>query len=657
VMSIFNVSLNNITLLGLSLVVGILVDDAIVEIENIVRHMRESGKGAVAAAMEAADEIGLAVVATTATLVAVFLPVAFMPGIPGKFFANFAATTCVSVLFSLLVARMLTPLLGAYFIKAHGLEGDGPAPRWVKAYLWLLNGALRFRWLTLVLGIGFFVGSMALATLLPTEFINATDRGRSVISVKLPPGSTLDQTDAVVLHLTTLLKGRPEVAGVFAAEGTQTSSAMPGAAVSAGEVTGATVTANLVPRGQRKLSQQALEAAIAPAFSTIPGAQLQFGGDGQSGARISVTLVSDDPNALARAAKALERDMRNVKGFVNVASKASLSKPELVVVPEPAKAAELGVTTAALASTIDIATLGDSDQNLPKFDLPGRRVSIMVSLLESARNDLAIISNLPVAAGGGTVPLRSVADISFGAGPTSIDRYDRRRSVTIEAVLDRLTLGEASARVSALESMRHLSPRVSEASAGDTERLRELLGGFAMAMTSGVILMYFTLVLLFQRVLQPFTILVALPLSIGGALALLLISGHPLSMFALIGILMLMGIAAKNSILLVDYAIVAQTSQRLERGAALLDAAAKRARPIVMTSIAMGAGMLPIALGLGADTESRAPMAIAIIGGLLSSTVLSLIYVPVVYTFIDDVEVRLGSVLRPLINEERPCAE
>jgi multidrug efflux pump subunit AcrB len=319
-------------------------------------------------------------------------------------------------------------------------------------------------------------------------------------------------------------------------------------------------------------------------------------------------------------------------------------------VPDTAKAAELGVTSSAIAATINVATLGDSDQSLPKFNLPGRRVSVLVSIADSARNDPAIIANLPVVGGLAPVSLQSVAAILFGAGPKAIDRFDRRRSSTVEAALTGLTLGEANALLATLPAIRQLPPGVEIASSGDAERLSELLTGFAMAIAAGIILMYFTLVLLFGGFVQPITILVALPLSVGGALGLLLICGQALSIFPLIGILMLMGIAAKNSILLVEYAIVAIAQHGFDRSAALMDAAAKRARPIVMTSVAMGIGMLPIALGFGADSESRAPMAIAVIGGLISSTVLSLIYVPVVFTLMDDLQVWSLKLLRPFVN-------
>ena len=645
VMAAFDISLNNITLLALSLVVGILVDDAIVEIENIVRHMRQTGASAYQAAIEAADEIGLAVVATTATIVAVFLPVAFMSGIPGKFFFSFAVAVCVSVLFSLLVARMLTPLMGAYLVRAGGHSEDD-MPAWVPTYLWLLRKALDHRWITLVTGIAFFAGSMALATKLPTEFMAAADRGRSVISVELQPGSTIEQTAAVVQQITSRLKGEPAVDSVFATIGTAaTSGGGPNPGSTSAEVRSANVTVNLKPRAERNVSQQQFEAETSPRLNDIPGARIQFGADGFSGAKVSIALVGDNGDALQKASDALIDQMKLVPGLSNPTSTAATTKPELIVRPDSAKAAQLGITPTEIADTVKIATIGDTDTSLPKFNLGDRQVSIVVTLPDGAIDDPAKLAVLPLTGSKGTVPLGAVADISFSAGPNSIARVERSRSATIEANLSGITLGEATTAIRALPAMQNLPEGVHELARGDAARMQELFSGFATAIAAGILLMYLTLVLLFRSFVQPVTILVALPLSVGGALGFMLVTGKALGISPLIGILMLMGIAAKNSILLVEYALVAEKERGMSRFEALLDAARKRARPIVMTSIAMGAGMLPIALGIGADAETRAPMAIAVIGGLISSTVLSLVYVPVVYTFMDDIQRFLGRLL------------
>lgn len=657
VMALLGISLNNITLLALSLVVGILVDDAIVEIENIVRHMRQTGKSAFQAALEAADEIGLAVVATTATIIAVFLPVAFMPGIPGKFFLSFAIAVCVSVLFSLVVARMLTPLMGAYLVRAGGHD-SADSPAWVPTYLWLLRTALRFRWITLLAGIGFFVGSMILATQLPSEFMAAADRGRSMLSVELTPGSTIEDTSSVVLEISERLKDDAAVESIFATIGAAAESGGgPNRGSSTSEVRSGTVTINLMPRGQRSVSQQEFEASATQTLSDIPGARMQFGGDGSSGSKISVTLVGDDTDALESVSEALLEQMKTVPGLANPTSTAANTKPELIVRPDNARASELGITPTEIARTVKIATIGDNDSSLPKFNLGDRQIPVVVTLPEAATTDISTLSILPLTGSKGTVPLGAVTQISFDAGPNTISRLDRSRSATVEAELSGITLGEASQAVRSLPIMRDLPEGVKELSRGESARMQELFTGFATAIVSGILLMYLTLVLLFRSFVQPVTILVALPLSVGGALGFLLLTGNALGLSALIGLLMLMGIAAKNSILLVEYALIAEKEHGMSRYDALIDAARKRARPIVMTSIAMGAGMLPIALGIGADAETRAPMAIAVIGGLISSTALSLVYVPVVYTFMDDLQHFLGRHLSKLLVEQKPQGE
>ena len=652
VMWYLNQSLNTLSLLALSLVIGILVDDAIVEIENIVRHMRESGKSAYEAAIEAADEIGLAVVATTGTLIAIFVPVAFMPGIAGQFFKSFGIAVAVSVFFSLVVARMLTPLIGAYFVKAHGSK-ERDAPSWLPAYLWILRGALRFRWITLLLGIAFFVGAMFLATQLPTEFLTATDRGRSLISVQLPPGATLADTEAVVKSVTDALSGQPEVSNIYAEIGTATTSGLGSSSGSAGAVNSATVTVNLVDRSKRQLSEQQFEAANAFRLQAIPGARLSFNAGGFSGAGVSVTLVGNNPTTLTAASSELLKELGTVKGLTNPTSDDALANPELVVVPDSARASQIGITATAIAQTVNIATLGDSSASLPKFNAGDRQLSIVVSLGDGGLKDANALALLPIRGSNATVPLGSVAKISFQSGANTINRVDRIRQNTVNADLSGLTLGQASTKIAALPIMQHLPAGVTELKQGDSQRLADLFGSFAVVIGAGILLMYLTLVLLFKSFVQPITILVALPLSIGGALGLLYLTGHAMGLTTLIAILMLLGIAAKNSILLVEYAIVAQ-HKGTHRVSALIEAASKRARPIVMTSIAMAAGMLPIALGFGADAETRAPMAIAVIGGLVSSTLLSLVYVPVVFTFMDDIQGLLGKWLGKLLVEKRP---
>ncbi len=665
IMDLTDQSLNVVTLLALSLTIGILVDDAIVEIENIVRHIRD-GKAPYPAAIEAADEIGLAVIATTATLIAVFAPTGFMPGVVGQFFKSFAIATCVSVFFSLVVARTLTPLMGAYMLKAD--QGKEHAdPRWMTGYLRLLDWALgdsgrhptqpeprrspgarlagRVRdhriW---VMGGGalFFAGSLGLAAMLPFEFIPPEDLSRSNISIQLPPGSTLEETDAVVRRVSDELTARPEVRSVYASIGSATTNFGPGGGSSAGEVRRASITVNLVKKNERSIRQQAFEQEMGAVLREIPGARVQFGQEGgDGGALVSIALVGDDPEQLQMAAAAVEREMRGVPGLTNVISSAALARPEILITPKADIGALQGVSAADISAVARVATLGDADQLLPKFNLGDRQIPIRVMLQESARADLGQLENLKVpTASGQVVPLSSVADISFGAGPNQIDRMDRQRVARLTAELNGITLGQASERVNALPAMETLPGGVRQAISGELENLQETGSGFMFAIVTGILLMYVVLVLLFRSFFHPVTILAALPVSFGGAFFLLLVTGKTLSMPALIGIIMLTGIAAKNSILLVDYAIIAM-QRGMARREAIIDAAHKRARPIIMTTMAMGLGMLPIAVAFGEGTEFRSPMAIAVIGGLITSTALSLVFVPVAFSLIDGVKVRL----------------
>jgi HAE1 family hydrophobic/amphiphilic exporter-1 len=672
IMDLTGQSLNVVTLLALSLTIGILVDDAIVEIENIVRHIRD-GKAPYPAAIEAADEIGLAVIATTATLIAVFAPTGFMPGVVGQFFKSFAIAACVSVFFSLVVARTLTPLMGAYMLKAdQGKEHADPA--WMRWYLVALRWGmghsgseqlkadrerkaggffrrhvvwrgLDHRMWVMGLGLLFFIFSLFLASRLPFEFIPVEDLSRSNVTVQLPPGATLAETDAAVQRVTDALTARDEVRSVYASIGSATTSFGPGGGSSAGEVRRASITINLVKKSERDIRQQAFEQEMGPILRQIPGARVQFGQEGGGGGQASISLVGDDGDALEAAAAAVEREMRGVPGLSNVISTAALVRPEILITPKPDIGALQGVSASDISSVARVATLGDADQLLPKFNLGDRQVPIRVMLTEQSRTDLGLIENLQVpTASGTTVPLSSVADISFGAGPNQLDRLDRRRVATLTAELNGITLGQASERVDALPAMQNLPAGVSQAVSGELENLQETASGFIFAITTGILLMYIVLVLLFKSFFHPITILAALPVSFGGAFFLLLVTGKALSMPALIGIIMLTGIAAKNSILLVDYAIIAM-QRGMNKYDAIMDAAHKRARPIIMTTLAMGLGMLPIALAFGEGTEFRSPMAIAVIGGLITSTLLSLLFIPAAFSLIDGVKTRLERVL------------
>ena len=633
VMYLFGFTLNGVTLLSLSLVVGILVDDAIVEIENIMRHLR-MGKSPFVAAMEAADEIGLAVIATTFTLIAVFLPTAFMSGVPGKFFVQFGWTAAIAVFISLVVARMLTPMMSAYILKVPKKEHK--EGRWIGVYMSWVKAALKHRVLTTIAATVFLVGSFALVPFLPTGFIPADDLSQTQVSISLPPGATFAQTFAAAEAAREIVQKNTDVKLIYTAIGGGATGGDPFAPGGAPEVRKATLTINMTPRGERHgVKKQVIEERLREALAVIPGARIKVGLGGSSEKYVLV-LAGEDGDALGAHARQVERELRTIPGIGNVVSTSSLVRPELIVRPDSARAADLGVTSAAIADTLRIATAGDYDQALAKLNLSQRQVPIVVKLAADARTDLDLLSRLAVPGSRGPVMLGNVATLTIESGPAQIDRYDRQRNINFEIELNGQPLGAVEKNVLALPSIKNLPPGISQATVGDAEAMGELFSSFGLAMLTGVLCIYVVLVLLFHDFVQPVTILSALVLSIPGAFLALFITHTALSMPSMIGLIMLMGIATKNSILLIEYAIMARRDLGMDRLEALLDACHKRARPIVMTTIAMGAGMLPIAFGLGTDPSFRAPMAIVVIGGLITSTFLSLLVIPVVFTFVDD---------------------
>jgi multidrug efflux pump subunit AcrB len=636
-MYLFNFTINVVTLLSLSLVVGILVDDAIVEIENIVRHMR-MGKPPYQASMEAADEIGLAVIATTFTLIAVFLPTAFMGGVPGKFFVQFGWTAAIAVFFSLVVARMLTPMMAAYLLRAP--EKELADPGWLKLYMGWAAWCLKHRVKTSIAALVFFFGSFSLVPFLPTGFIPPDDLSQTQVYLTLPPGSTYEQTLAAAEQARVIVQKNPHVRLVYTAVGGGASGGDPFSPRGAAEVRKATLTINMTPRRERGgIRKQAIERELREGLAAIPGTRIAVGLGGAQEKYILV-LAGENGEALAKHASLVERELRTIPGIGAITSTASLVRPELVVRPDFARAADLGVTSAAIADTLRIATAGDYDQGLAKLNLSQRQVPIVVKLPREARRDLSLIERLAVPGKGGSVMLGNVAQISIDSGPAEIDRYDRLRNVNFEIELNQQPLGAVAEQALALPSLRNLPPGVIQTTVGDAEAMKELFDSFSLAMLTGVLCIYIVLVLLFKDFIQPITILAALVLSVPGAFLALFLSHTALSMPSMIGLVMLMGIATKNSILLIDYALLARRGidggPPKNRWDALLDACHKRARPIVMTTVAMGAGMLPIAIGFGTDPSFRAPMAIVAIGGLITSTFLSLLVIPVVFTFVDD---------------------
>ncbi|MGI9152962.1 MAG: efflux RND transporter permease subunit, partial [Rubrivivax sp.] len=534
---VFGFSINVVTLLSLSLVVGILVDDAIVEIENIMRHLR-MGKTPLQAAMEAADEIGLAVIATTFTLIAVFLPTAFMSGVPGKFFVQFGWTAAIAVFFSLVVARMLTPMMAAYLMKAP--RKPEPEPRWLSVYARLAAWCLRWRWVTLGATAVFFVGSFSLVPLLPTGFIPPDDLSQTQVTVTLPPGSTLRQTTETAELARQLVQRHPQVRLVYTAVGGGAAGSDPFSMSGVPEVRTAVLTVNLTPREERRgVSKQDVEAQLRQALEAVPGARISVGLGGAAGNKYVLVLAGDDGRVLTEHAQQVERELRTIPGLGNVTSSSSLVRPELVVRPDPARAADLGVTAAAIADTLRVATAGDFDQALAKLNLAQRQVPVVVRLPAQARTDLDLLRRLPVPGARGPVPLGSVATLELSSGPAQIDRYDRQRNVNIEVELNQRPLGEVEAQVLALPSLKNLPPGVIQTTIGDAEAMAELFQSFGLAMLTGVLCIYVVLVLLFKDFVQPATILGALVLSVPGAFLALFVTHTAISMPSMIGLIML----------------------------------------------------------------------------------------------------------------------
>ena len=626
-------TLNTMSLLALGLVAGVLVDDAIVEIENIVRHMR-MGKSAYQASIDAADEIGLAVVATTFSIVAVFLPVGLMPGVAGQFFKNFGLTVVASVLMSLAVARMITPMIAAYFLKADGMAEHGEAG-WIERYMKILRWSLGHRRWMMGIGAVSLVLTIALLVVLPKQFFPDGDTDFSRIRIEMVPGTTLERTREVSTEAAAIIEKQPEVK-------TALQSVREGAA-------SIFITFNK----DRARTSQEFEEDLTPFLTKIADARVTFqangpgGGGGGSGRDVSVMLSGSDPKMLDRTAATLVEQMKTLPELRAPRISADLQRPELIITPRNDLASQLGVSTVALSQTIRVATLGDIDQNSAKFSLSDRQIPIRVMLAKESRQDLDVIRNLPVPlATGGSVPLSRVADISFGAGPTSVQRRNQNFRIFIGAdFAPGIVSSEADKKINELPIMKNLPTGVSRAPFGSQEWEQEMQGDFLVALVSGTLLVFAVLVLLYHRFMSPLVNMGSLLLApLGGLLALGLV-GQPISMPVFIGILMLFGIVAKNSILLIDFAIE-EMARGVPKFEAIMEAGHKRAQPIVMTTVAMTAGMVPTALSLGGDGQWRSPMGTVVIGGLIVSTLLTLLIVPAGFSLADGFEKRIGPWLR-----------
>jgi multidrug efflux pump subunit AcrB len=634
IMYMLGFSLNTLTLLALAIVIGILIDDAIVEVENIVRHKR-MGKNTLDATKEAVNEIALAVISTTLTIVVVFLPTSLMGGITGLLFRQFGWTVVISVLMSLLVARLITPLMAAHFLKggSNRLHNDEDGFT-MRTYLDTVRWCLIHKKKTLFVATVFLGFSLFLATRLPLGFIPPSDLGYTNLSIELPPGSTLEDT------LATAETVRKSVENI---EGIENILAVAGAAgegdvgeESAGAVRKGSLILTFLPEDQRP-PQSVIDREIRKVLPDIPGAKFTLKND-EPGENFAILLSSENMEALTQTVSALEKELRGLKTISNINSTASLQRPEINIRPDFARAAELGITTETIADTVRIATYGDFDPHLSKLNLDNRQLYVRVQMADSALQDIDTISNLRIPGRSGHTALSNIASVTTSTGPSQIDRHDRERYVTLSADLGGTALGQALDEAMELPAIKNKPSSVKLLEMGDAEIMSELFSGFGIAMLTGVMCVFCVLVLLFHDFFQPVTILSALPLSFGGSIIALFMVDAQMSLPALIGIIMLMGIVTKNSILLVEYTIVGMQERGLSRFEAIIDACHKRARPIVMTTVAMIAGMMPIALGLGGDASFRQPMAIAVIGGLITSTILSLLIVPVVFTYINMAE-------------------
>jgi HAE1 family hydrophobic/amphiphilic exporter-1 len=649
-------SLNMVTLLALTLVVGILVDDAIVEIENIEKRVAR-GLRPFQAAIEGADAIGLAVVATTMAIVVVFTPVSFMPGIPGQFFKEFGLTVSIAVLFSLAVARLVTPPMAAYFLKPT-VSAHERKP-FTGFYRNVLDWALKHRIITAILGGVLFVASLFLVPLLPQGFQPAGDPDFVYVDIQGPPGASVADMEDTATRINGLFRGQPSVTDVFIQIGSTVSVFGPGSGGGGGgDLRSGTATILLDPH--RKQSGDQIRNALRDKLRAIPDARLTFL-DFQGAAGFQQILTGDNPANLAAAARELEIEMRKLPELADPHPAKPPEAPEIVIKPKPEEAARLGVSPDAIATIVRVATVGDIDANVAKFSEGERQIPIRIRLPQDARASIQRIAALRVpTASGGTTTLDSVADIAFEAGPARIDRLNRERQLTVKAELNGVEMGPAQNAVNKLPIMKHLPPGVRPAAIGNQQAFAELIIGFVVAFATAIFLMYAVLVLLFRSFFKPIMILTALPLSFGGAFVGLLVFHLSLSIPSLIGFLMLMGLAAKNSILLVEYAIERER-EGYSQYEALIEACRERARPIIMTTLAMAAGMLPTAFALEKGAEFRQPMAVAVIGGLITSTLLSLVMVPVVYEFVDDFEQwlrpRLAKLITPRHQVLQPAPE
>ncbi len=630
-MAMMGFTLNMMSLMALSLVVGILVDDAVVDLENIFRHI-EMGEHPFRAAINATNEIGLAVVATTFSIVAVFAPVGFMGGIIGRFFRQFGLTVSVAVLVSLLVARTLTPMLAAYFLKPMPIKHEDEHEAAVKGiggvYQSILRWSLRHRFITLGLAILSFVAAIPIAGLLPTAFTPNNDRDEFSIGVEMPAGSSLQETSSVLNEIARRAKSEPLVENMLITAGSSQGN------VASGSVA---VTLKSKKEGRNEPSFK-IQDRLQKLTQTIPGAVISYretGGPGGGDAGdVTLSLQGDSLSELQKLSDTLLAKLRSMPVVADASASTGTPRQEILLNVDQRRAMELGITPATISSTIRAASLGDM---ATQMRLETTNVDIRVRLSDAQRYDISRLQALPVmTASGAEVPLGSLAQFIYQTGPTNINRYDRERQIKLNINM----IGGASISditrplTEELEKM-EMPPGVTYEFLGQAERMKDAFSNMGAAMLLAVIFIYMILASQFEHFVHPITIMMALPLSFAGAFLGLFLGNKEISLMSLIGIIMLMGLVVKNSILLIDYTLTLQKGG-VPRNQALLLAGPVRLRPILMTTIAMVVGMVPVAMQLTIGSEGRSPMAVAVIGGLITSTLLTLVVVPVAYAVMDD---------------------
>lgn len=641
--SLMGFSLNVLSLLGITLVTGILVDDAIVEIENVVRH-RNMGKRAYQAALDASDEIGLAVIAISATIIAVFAPVGFMSGVVGLYFREFGLTVAIAVFFSLLVARLITPILAAYLMAGSG-KSHAARGQLTHLYERLLRFSIKWRWLTVGGSLGLFAGAMFALTSMPTTFLPEEDTGRLTLTVELPPGSSLAETRRTADEITGLIRQDASVERVFVRGGAN--------AAGQEDVRYAVVLLDLLHKSERNRSSFVIQADIERSLAQVADVRFRFLNT-RGGRDLSFAVLSTDGDLAQRTATTILKELSEDPSFVNPTAENAATRPELRMTVQVDKATTIGVSSSEIARTIRVSTVGDVDSRLPTFTDGSRQIPIRVLLDKEARDDLSALEMLSVpTAFGTTVPLSALVEIGLDESVSTIERFGRERRIEIGADMGGgLTSGQGLQKLMHLASVRNLPQGVRIAATGDSDTEGEVFASFAVAMASGIMLVLVVLILLFGSLLAPWTILASLPLSIAGVAAAMLLSDSAISLPVVIGMLMLMGIVTKNAIMLLDFAIERE-KHGLPRIEATVEACAARARPILMTTLAMIGGMLPSAIGIGDGGEFRAPMAIAVIGGLLVSTLLSLVVIPSLHLIVSGFGDRTVRIFRPFLQSAK----